>query len=69
MSETLDEWNNRMEKEPNTQTPSTNWFIGDHGHYVSHVHEKLDKYGFCETCGERVLVKFAGYDLPDRPNE
>jgi hypothetical protein len=34
---------------------------------MNHVHEELDKYGYCTTCDERVMLHFHGTPLPDRP--
>ena len=34
-----------------------------------HVHETLDKYGYCIKCNQRVLTNFRGWPLPDRPKE
>lgn len=33
-----------------------------------HVHEHLDRYGYCKSCGVRVLTHFKGWPLPDKPN-
>jgi hypothetical protein len=39
--------------------------------HSDHVHIKIDQYGYCEdpACGARVMTHFAGYRLPDRPND
>lgn len=34
-----------------------------------HVHQNLDQYGYCESCGQRVMTTFRGFPLPDRPHQ
>lgn len=34
---------------------------------ATHVHLRLDTYGYCRGCGVRVLTSYLGHKLPDRP--
>ena len=34
---------------------------------MNHVHEELDRYGYCVSCGERVMTHFKGFPLPNKP--